>query len=188
MCNLFASEAFGFAGRGRDANPLAHTHLGLARPRFCISEDKMLTQWCTFRVASRHLSLASQNVTRTLWCTIILGWRILLCIPRTRYEPHGAHSCWVLRSLAFSFPERDANPMMHTNSELVERRFPNQKVRREPCGADSCSDGLKPAFCVPRTDVKPMVHTHSGLAKPRLGIAKTRCEPYGTHSNCIGEA
>ena len=79
---------------------------------------------------------------RTPVCTLSLGWR----------------------NLGFAFPERNANPMVHTHAGLAKPRFCMPRTRCEPCGAHPFLDG-EPKFCMQRT----------------------RGGPYGTHSFCVGE-
>ena len=65
--------------------------------------------------------LHAQSEMRTLWIALILGWR----------------------NLGLAFPERDANPMVHTRAGLAKPSFCIPGTKYEPYGAHS--------FCVGET-------------------------------------
>ena len=129
-------------------------------------------------------------------------------IPRTRCEPHGAHSVWV-GDTNLAFPDRDANPLVQTQLGLAKPKFGIPRARCESYGAHLlwvCETwvlqsqnemrtlwctlilGLRNlGFAVPERDANPMVHIHSALAKPRFCSHRTRCDPYCAHSFWVGE-
>ena len=97
-----------------DANHMVQTHSGLAKPRFSNFKTRREPYGTHSVWVGESPALHSQNEMRTLWRTLILGCRTLgfafserdanpmvhihfgkakprLCIPRTRYEPRGAH-------------------------------------------------------------------------------------------------
>ena len=124
---------------------------------------------------------------RTLWCTLILGWR----------------------NVGIACPERDANPMLHTQSGLAEPRLCTPRTRGGPYDAHSFWVGetevLQPqserrtlcctlilrwrnlGFAVPERDSSPMAHAHSGLAQLALRTPRTRSELDGAHTIWVGE-
>ena len=129
------------------------------------------------------------------------------CIPRTRCEPYGAHSFWLLKP---RFTDRDANPMVQCHSEFAKLKFCIPRTRCEPYGAHPfwvgetkvlhSQNGMRTLWCTvilgwrnlsfafPERDANPMVHIHSGLAKPRFCTPRTRCEPYGARSFWVAKA
>ena len=140
----------GFAFPERRCEPVwftVHTHAGLAKPRFAFAfpERDANPYGAHACWASKTYVLHSQNEMRTQRRT--LDRFPMLCGPRTRWEPYGAHALGVLGTSVFAFPVRDTNRVVHTQSGLVKLETYTLRTR---CGAYG-------AHCV----------THSGFAKPR---------------------
>ena len=95
------------------------------------------------------------NEMQALWCTLILAWR----------------------HLRFAFPERDANPMLHTHSWLATPRFCIPRTRCEPYGSTIILGRRNLGFAFPERDASHVVHTHPVLAKLKFCIPRTRGEP-----------
>ena len=145
----------GSAFSERDSNPMVHTQSELAKPRFCIPRARCEPYGAQSLWVGETSVLHSQNEIRTLWPILILGWQNLgfalperdanhvvrthsglakprFCIPGTRCEPHGAHSCWV-----------GETSVLHSQTEM----------RTLWC---TLMLGLaKPGFCIPRTRCEP---------------------------------
>ena len=133
--------------RAKMRTRMVHTHAGLAKPRFAFAFPERdanpygaLACW-----APKTYVLHSQNEMRTQRRT--LDWFPMLCGPRTRWEPYGAHALGVLGTSVFAFPVRDTNRVVRTQSGLVKLETCTLRTRCEAYGA----------HCV----------THSGFAKPR---------------------
>ena len=124
----------------------------------------MRTLWCTLILGWRNLGYAFPDEVRTPWCALILG----------------------RRNVGFAFPERDANRMVHTHSGLAKPTFCTLRTRCDVwCTLILAWRNL--SFTFPERDANPMVHTHSGLAECGFCIPRTRCEPYGAYSFWVGE-
>jgi hypothetical protein len=93
-----------------DANLVVHTHAGLPKRKFCNPRTSCEPDGAhSFWVGATHV-LPSQSEMRTPWCTLTL--RTLWCT-------------LILgrRNVSFAFSERDANPMVHTESGVAKREF-----------------------------------------------------------------
>ena len=128
---------------------MVQAHPGLAKPTFCIPRTTREALGAHSFLLVGTQVLHSQNEMRIVGCTFMLVWR----------------------NLGFAFPERSANPLVHTHSGLAKPRFCIPRTRFEPYGAHS--------FWI--------VHTHAELATPKFCNPRTRYEPYGAHSSCVGE-
>jgi hypothetical protein len=172
-----------FALPERDANHIVRTQSGFATPRFCIPRTRC--EPCgahLFWVGETWVS-HSQNEMRTLWCILILGWRYFSFVFREGDANHVVRTnSRFCETYGFAFPERAANPMVHTHSGLAKPKFGIPRTRCEPYGAQS--------FWVGETSV---LHSQNemrtlwpililGLARLKFGIPSTRCEPYGAYS------
>ena len=148
----------------RDANPMVHTHSGLAKLKFCVPRTRCEPYGAhSFWVGETYV-LRSQNEIRSLWCKLVLAWR----------------------NLGFAFPERDANPMVHTHSGLAKPSFCVPRTGCEPM-VHIILGWRNKSFAFPERVANPIVHTHSGLTNPRFCVPRTRCEPNGAHSFWAGE-
>ena len=106
-----------------------------------------------------------QNDMRALWSIVIVG----------------------LRMLGFAFPNRAANPVVHTPSGLAKPMFCLHRTRGDPCGPHSLwvfessslwstrSLGWRARTAAfPNRAGNPMVHSHSWWAKPEFGLHEMR--------------
>jgi hypothetical protein len=166
---------------------MVHKLSGLPKTRFRIPRTRCEPYGAHSIWVGETCVLDSQNDMRTLWCTLILG----------------------SRSLRYALPERDANPMVHTQFGLAKPWFCILRTRCEAYGAHSVWVGetwvlhsqneMRTLWCTlilgsrnlsfghPERDANPTVHTHSGLAKPWFCNLRTRCGPYGAHSFWVCE-
>ena len=150
----------GFACLERDANPIVHTHCGLAKPRFCFPRTRFEPYGAHSFWVGETLVLHSEIERRTVWGTLLLGWRNLsFAFPERDASPHGAHSSWVGETY-----------VLHSQNDMRSLRCTLILACRNP------------SFAFPERDANPMVHTHSGLTKPRFCVPRTEFEPYGAHS------
>jgi hypothetical protein len=106
----------------------------------------------------------SQKKMRTLWCTIILGWR----------------------NLSFALPEREANPMVHAHAELRNLGLQSQnEMRTLWCTRILGCRNL--SFAFRERDANTIRRTHCGVRKSTVCMPRTRCEPSRAHSIWVGE-
>ena len=90
---------------------------------------------------------------RTLPSKLILGWR----------------------TVSFAFPEREANPMVHTRVGLAKPRYCIPRMRCVTLRCTLILGWRNLGFAVPERDATPEAHTHSALSKPKFWIPRTRC-------------
>ena len=94
-CKLILGRRdLGYAFPERDANIMVHTHSGLAKPNFSTPRIRREPYGAQSFWVGETSVLRAQNEMRTLWYTLILGWR----------------------KSDFALPERDANPLAHPRS------------------------------------------------------------------------
>ena len=107
-----------------------------------------------------------QSKMRSLWCALSLGWR----------------------GLDSAFPEREANPVMHTLSLDWRNLGSHSQNEMRTALCTLILAWRNSGFAFPERDANHMAHTHSGLVKLKFCIPRTRCEPYGARSLWVGEA
>ena len=187
---------------------MAHTHSGLAKPKLSSFRTRRETYGTHSVWFGETPALHSQNEMRTLWRTLILGWRNLgfafserdanpmvqihfgkakprLCIPRTRYEPRGAHSLWVGETYVAHAPNERQTPWR--TPSLGWRYLSFAFPERDTVWCTLILGWPYLGCALPRRDANHMVHTHSRLPKPRFRIPRTRCELDAAHSCQVGE-
>jgi hypothetical protein len=99
----------------RHANLMVHTHSGFAKTKFFAPRATCEPYGAhSFWVGETQV-FHSQNEMRILRCTLFLVWR----------------------NLVAAFPERDANPMVHSRARLAKHKFCIPRTACEPYGRHS---------------------------------------------------